>query len=416
MNSQSATRVNHHGWEAIRLENSYLSALVVPEIGGRLMEFRLGSQQFLFVNRDLLGKRFTFEEHQGDGSIRLWKNYGGSKTWPAPQGWDNDQQWHGPPDPILDGGGYTHDFAPSSSDARMAMTSPPDPRTGLRIHRTLSLTPNTSRLHMQRKFENITDHPIQWSIWEVAQIDCSSQHGGFNPDCWVYAPVGDQPYHVMFGDDNIQYQRGVRPGVMGVHFQGIVGKIGIHNRRGWLAFADQQSGYALCFIFPYDPTAQYPDGGAVTEVWTESPRSPSPVPIDSPGYLLEAEVLTPLFTIQPGESVEYTMQWCAAYCPGPIVDVNQLGCIHEPLRLQMVNSWARINGVFGCFMEGQARLVWLDDASRIIESIVLDRVTPLAALHINRVIPRPPNAVRLRVEIVDYRTEILLGVLDETVL
>jgi hypothetical protein len=29
------------------------------------------------------------------------------KMWPAPQGWDNQQQWPGPPDPVLDGGPYT---------------------------------------------------------------------------------------------------------------------------------------------------------------------------------------------------------------------------------------------------------------------------------------------------------------------
>ena len=54
------------------------------------------------VERPLAGKLFSPEENQGDGSLGAWKNYGGAKTWPAPQGWDNDQQWHGPPDPVLD--------------------------------------------------------------------------------------------------------------------------------------------------------------------------------------------------------------------------------------------------------------------------------------------------------------------------
>ena len=35
-----------------------------------------------------------------------WKNYGGAKTWPAPQGWDGAGQWPGPPDPVLDSGRY----------------------------------------------------------------------------------------------------------------------------------------------------------------------------------------------------------------------------------------------------------------------------------------------------------------------
>ena len=89
-------RIDFHGWDGLRLRNGLIEAVCVPEIGGRLMQFRLGRHDFLFMNPDLLGKRFTFEEHAGDGTIPNWKNYGGDKTWPAPQGWDNAQQWHGP--------------------------------------------------------------------------------------------------------------------------------------------------------------------------------------------------------------------------------------------------------------------------------------------------------------------------------
>ena len=45
------------------------------------------------------------KEHAGDGDDSFnWKNYGGAKTWPAPQGWDGEGQWPGPPDPVLDSG------------------------------------------------------------------------------------------------------------------------------------------------------------------------------------------------------------------------------------------------------------------------------------------------------------------------
>lgn len=38
----------------------------------------------------------------GDGTFASWTNVGGSKTRPAPQGWDGDDQLPGPPDPVLD--------------------------------------------------------------------------------------------------------------------------------------------------------------------------------------------------------------------------------------------------------------------------------------------------------------------------
>ena len=46
------------------------------------MQFSLGPHDYLFMNPELLGKRFSFEEHAGDGELINWKNYGGAKTWP----------------------------------------------------------------------------------------------------------------------------------------------------------------------------------------------------------------------------------------------------------------------------------------------------------------------------------------------
>ena len=84
----------------------WCTLVAVPDIGGRVMAYDLGDYAYLYVDPDLAGRLFTPEENQGDGSLAAWKNYGGDKTWPSPQGWDTEQQWHGPPDPVLDSGRY----------------------------------------------------------------------------------------------------------------------------------------------------------------------------------------------------------------------------------------------------------------------------------------------------------------------
>ncbi len=111
MNSSpcSVRTADFRGWPAAYLENGIIRLVAVPSIGGRLMAYDLGPYSYFFVDPDLAGKLYSAEENQGDGSLAAWKNYGGDKTWPAPQGWDNDQQWHGPPDPVLDTGRYTLD-------------------------------------------------------------------------------------------------------------------------------------------------------------------------------------------------------------------------------------------------------------------------------------------------------------------
>ena len=388
--SPTVAPIDFHGWDAIRLNNGIIDAICVPEIGGRLMQFSLGDYDFLFMNPELLGKRFSYEEHAGDGTILGWKNYGGDKTWPAPQGWDNREQWHGPPDPVLDSGIYSRE-----TDSRtVTMTSPPDPRTGLRITRRISLASAASRLQLDLSFENVSERTIRWSIWDVAQLNCMASDGGINDDCFLTIPLDSNrvtPYSILFGDDNAQYQR-LTEDLLAVQYQGIVGKIGVHSPAGWVAFANRETGFVLCMQFPYFPDAEYPDKGATVECWTESPGAPSPIPIRSPGCILEAEVLSPLYTLCPGESASHQVTWSAARCPGPIVAVTDVGCVHQPLRVSRQENGLRIGGAFGCFNAGRARLDIVDGDENPLHQIDLGEVSPLQALNLDVHAPRYDDA------------------------
>jgi hypothetical protein len=393
-----------HGWDGIRLSNGLVDAVCVPEIGGRLMQFSLGPRDYLFMNPDLLGQRFTYEEHAGDGELINWKNYGGDKTWPAPQGWDGEEQWPGPPDPVLDSGRYEYETNQDESSASLLMTSPPDARSGLRIRRLISLAAAGSRMQLDLSFENISNRTIRWSIWDVAQMACATVDGGLNDDCWLYIPTDlgrERPYEILFGDDNPQYQLDAESGLLAVQYQGIVGKIGVHSPIGWIAFADRQSGFVLCMQFPYEPDAEYPDNGATVECWTESPGAPSPIPIRSPGYILEAEVLSPLYTLEPEKIASQRVTWSAAYCPAPIVDVTDIGCVHQPLKVDVNDGWARIRTVFGCFLVGRAEIECLDETGETNSRVDLGPVSPLRALHVDALTSVEDDSVLVRLNMLD---------------
>jgi hypothetical protein len=47
------------GWPAVHLDNGLVSAVVVPDIGGRVLQFWLGEHSFLFVNQHVAGQLFT---------------------------------------------------------------------------------------------------------------------------------------------------------------------------------------------------------------------------------------------------------------------------------------------------------------------------------------------------------------------
>ena len=399
-----------HGWRAVLLQNEVMSITAVPGIGGRIMSLKLGTREYLFTNPSLAGRTFTATEHRGDGTLASWKNYGGEKTWPAPQGWGGPNEWPGPPDPILDSGPYHVRSSPQDRSAGLTMVSAPDPATGLRIHRRLEIRPGMARVVIDQTLENAIDRPVSWAPWNVLQLDCArrTSEGGDEPDddCWLYVPFdgdasGERPYRMMFGEDHPQWRHVVAPGVLGVQYQGVIGKIGVVNSAGWLAFASQTDGYVLCARFTVHPHAEYPDDGATVECWTESPAAklPQGITYQSVGCVMEAEVLGPLRLLQPGQRNVLRVEWSAARCDGPIVGVNQAGCVHVPLSIKANGEWAVVKGQFGCFDIGEAELVWLDADQRELERHPIQRASPLEMLHLDSVHRIPDRAVRGRVDI-----------------
>jgi hypothetical protein len=102
---------SYHGWKSHRLNNGLIALQIVPQIGGRIVQFTLGKKEFLWVNPQLAGR---LAPPSGLAPDRSWLNYGGDKLWPAPQGWDNASQWPGPPGAVLDGQPYAYKPLPKA--------------------------------------------------------------------------------------------------------------------------------------------------------------------------------------------------------------------------------------------------------------------------------------------------------------
>lgn len=399
------------GWNACYLENAYVRLVAVPDIGGRIMAYDLGPYPFLFVDPNLAGKLFTSEENQGDGSLAAWKNYGGDKTWPAPQGWENDQQWHGPPDPVLDTGRYTlNKLAVEDGHAIIVMTSPPDPRTGVQITRRITLAPDSSRVKLDLTFTNITDHQIRWSIWDVVQFraECVGDHGRLthDPNCVVTVPVNpdsafERGFNVMFGaEDNSQWQVDPANGLLTAPYHWEIGKIGLDSPTGWIAFNNATAGYSLVEQFTYQPSATYPDGGATVEVWTVGAGQVGNFDYDAnPSYQMETEVLGPLTEIAPGETTMFSLAWGACRGTGPVLDVSGAGCLTSPFKLApLADGFCRITLSGSVFDPGDLELIWLDAQNQTVLAHSLGAVDPLTLITLDRIeqIPAQAASVALR--------------------
>jgi hypothetical protein len=404
-------RADFRGWPAVYLRNDLVTLVAVPDIGGRIMAYDLGDYPFLFVDRDLAGKLFSPEEHLGDGSLAAWKNYGGDKTWPAPQGWDNEDEWHGPPDPALDSGRYTLlNLECEGQEASVQMLSPPDPRTGLQITRQVALRQGSSRIALDLSFTNISEKARRWSIWDVVQLraERSLAGGRLAPEtsCMVTAPLNPHSrfprgYQVMFGEeDNPQWTVESENRLFAGHYRWEIGKVGLDSTGGWIAFSNSAQGYAFAARFAYFPDAEYPDQGASVECWTVGKGKVANLDYaQSQIYLMEAEVLSPLYTLQAGERRSFRIEWGACRCAGKVVEVNEAGCVHQPLAIHPMGPRSALSGSFGVFDLGSLQLVWLDQHGAALETVRLGDVSPQEQVHLELTLQTPDQAAGLELQV-----------------
>jgi hypothetical protein len=407
MNSKAfctVEKADFRGWQAVYLRNGLVSLAAVPDIGGRLMAYDLGPYAYLFVDPSLAGKVFTPEENQGDGSLAAWKNYGGDKTWPAPQGWDTGDEWHGPPDPVLDTGRYRLEkMEVEAGGATVCMVSPPDPRTGLQITRQATLVAGSTRVNLVLTFTNVSNRPVRWSIWDVAQLRAERRlpGGGLAPEtqCTVTTPLNPRSrfgrgYKVMFGEqDNPQWDADPERGLFTGRYCWEIGKVGIDSNGGWAAFSNGGAGYAFAEHFPVSPGGEYPDGGATVEFWTVGKGKVANLDYErSDIYLMEMEILSPLYHFQPGESRSFTIQWGACRCPGPVLAANDAGCTGRSLIAEPERTFVRFTGAFGVYDPGDLSLVWKDCEGMALETIPLGGVHPLEMIILDSLYARPAEA------------------------
>ncbi|AKS33787.1 DUF4380 domain-containing protein [Mycolicibacterium goodii] len=287
------------------IQTGSLTLGVVPALGGRLLSLRLDGNELLWRNPALLGDDLQpVDGHipaPVSGSLGDWCNYGGDKTWPAPQGWSAPQQWAGPPDPVLDSGHYAIDVRTREASAELAVTSPPDPRTGLQISRTFTVGAD-SEFTLRLSAANITDHAVTWALWNVTQLP-----GGGTVEVDVDHRF-TAPVELVSGTGVPSWRRS-GPTTITIEPQDVVGKLGFPHATGSLRY--RRDNVSLTWDFPVDDNASYPDDGSRAEVWMEHPQ-PAPLAaldgLDPPDRIVECEVLSPSHTLAPGGSMSLAVK------------------------------------------------------------------------------------------------------------
>lgn len=401
------------GVEVFTLMNDLLQLKAVPALGGRLLSLRVGEREFFYQNRALLDEDLRLVTPLQllppiDETLGSWHNFGGDKTWPAPQGWETPDQWHGPPDAVLDAGPYTASCDAQSKGITLTMQSMRDERTGLRITRSIQLTTGIPGFALVQTFENATEQHISWAIWDVAQFDAHSiaQHASLPVGMYVgIEEASSLPAHELFHvTGNVTWER-LTAGVIHVPVQDVVGKLGFADAIGWLAFR-VEDGMTLVQQFTPEPGAVYTDGGARAEIWLQYPVEQPLAELGNyqpRAYVMESEALGPLKTLAPGESTQMTVNWRVARAAGPILDVLPVGCVYRPVQVFASHTLPRahIVGGLGPFVAGIVRGSWQDANDTTLSEVDLAPARHLDCLDLDIWLDRPLAATTFTLNIID---------------
>lgn len=396
---QSVANYRQWGWNAIVMQNDYITVATVPAIGGRVMQCDLGSNPSVFVNNAELGKTYAPTQNSP------WHNFGGYKTWPAPQSRWNAGGW--PPPPTLDFGAYTVlDTLRTNDSVAVQMSSPVETwfAPGIQLVRTATVYRGSTRVKMQETIINQGTQAVNWSVWGVTQAIVNHPGKTDYSNYWVYFPINPNSGYGQTGvstqGNSAAWKGAVAPGVYGVQFVPDNQKIFADPARGWIAYTSMTDTIVFARTFEVFEGAQYPDNGCRVAVYVSAAN---------PSYF-EVETTSPTVSLDAGGgSYSFTENWWACRVRAPILVVNDLGATAKKLAYNSATQM--LSGIYGVFDDGTLNVVFVDATGQVLAQGQQHTVSPISEVQLNETVAIPAGAKTVSVQIRNSKGD-LIGVLD----
>ncbi len=268
----------YQGWsDSYTLMGENLEAVIVPSIG-RLMDLRRPGETVgvLWQNPALLGQKVQ-------PSQKAWTNFGGDKTWPAPESvWMKNDAGQWMPPTVFD----QASLQVQSTRETLTLTSEVDPRSGVRFTRTFQIT-DANTLQVTTTYHKVQGPSIDIAVWIITQLRDPEIVGTFaNPETPAYQELFGPTPRVTIEPPFLFWDRQ----------QAIPAKIGTRGRS--LVWVGKT--HTLQINLQVDRSSSvYPDRGSSAEFYT----SPDGLPY------IELETVGPIVTLRPGESVQTTNEY-----------------------------------------------------------------------------------------------------------
>ncbi len=273
--TSSESARNYRGWtDPVIIRGDDIEAVVIPSIG-RIMDIRRPGEKdgVLWQNPDLLG-----QPAQPTG--KSWTNFGGDKTWPAPESvWMKDTAGKWMPPVVFD----QLPLRASVTAEGVQLESAVDARSGVRFTRLIRPA-GFRTLSVTTTYTKVQGEPVQIGVWVITQLSEPRAIA-------TTAKKGNPPLTPMFGPlKGIEIEKGV---LYWKRFPDVCSKIGTDGRAlAWVG--DKHT--LLISATPGEATGVFPDDGCSTEIYV----SPDP------WAYVELETLGHLATLRVGDSTSCT--------------------------------------------------------------------------------------------------------------
>lgn len=404
-------KTSHLNWgttwgDVFVANNAIVTLAVVPNLGGRVMQYDMGDHSAIYVAEGKIGFM------PADGNELL----GGFRMLPSPQ---SDFGWPSPPE--VDLNPYTCEIKVDNTDSSVIYLesqivdntqSKYATHQGMKFKRELTLYKASTRVKVEMTMLNRGSDPMRHGIWDITQTDCSNNGNVDLENIWVYfkrnpssiTTTGFIEYSEQAdgsGDEKAQWKpEAAEGGVMGVQFLQKQGKIGADCSAGWICHVDRLDGYAYVKTFTYQADSAYPDGGASVQVYTYS-NAPT----------VEVEVLGPLTDLAPNDSVKMIENWYMARSHGPVLDVSDAGLISKKLTTGTNGTTLSIDGTFGVFHPGTVKAELLNATNEVTAVVDSIAITPHDSLRYEKDVTLETDAVSLQLVLYSTTGE-RIGLLD----
>ena len=276
-------RISYHGWpDCYLISNGSVEAAIVPAIG-RVMQLRLKGEAdgAFWENRTLDGQLH-------DAVSNDWINFGGDKCWPAPQTvWTGQQGRDWPPPAAFD----ARPAEAVASERGVVVTSPIDPGFGIQVVRHVELDAGQPVMRIGTEYRKLLGGAVRVGIWTITQLQ-EPEHV-----CVLLAKESKfaAGYVCLLAAEPADLKIDGRLLCFGRHARQRV-KVGTDGNS--LAWVGRN---CVVRIDAEVGPGEYPDGGCVTEVYT----NPDPL------KYVELETLGPLTTMNAGDRIEQTTVYTA---------------------------------------------------------------------------------------------------------